>query len=191
MMPADSLKNSFPNPPSAPDVEEFCIAARNGDCEGLNRLLDRHGAAIVNARDNIDARALTWAAYSGELEAVALLLDRGADINAGGTGNKPALGWAAEMGRDETVALLLSRGASLDARDDQGISPRELAARNGHDHIVQRIDDWTEQHVRRAAEEEARRREQEASAATAERLRRLKEAVPLIPALKKNPRPGK
>ncbi len=184
MLPKNDLRHSFPSsPPPAPspdDVESFCHAARDGDKPAVEKYLDQFGAAIVNAQDTINARAITWAAFSGHDEVVKLLLDRGADINAHGTNGKPALTWAAEMGKVEVAALLLDRGASLEERDDTGTTPLEAAQRSSYQPINDLFTQWTDDRARELREAEQRKvlkEEQEARAAVAERLRKLKEGA--------------
>lgn len=179
MLLPHSLKDSFPSAPSSADIENFCIAARGGDVAAVEKFLDDFGAAIINAQDSISARAITWAAFSGNDEVVKLLLDRGADINAHGTNGKPALSWAAELGKLETVALLLDRGASLDEKDDSGLTPVDWARRSFNSAVTELIDQHIEEQARRLREVEERKelqKEQEARAAVAERLRKLKES---------------
>lgn len=62
---------------------------------------------------------------------IQLLLDRGADVNAG---DGFALQHASAWGQNTTVQLLLDRGADVNARD--GLALRE-ASTSGHDTIVQ------------------------------------------------------
>lgn len=130
MFNPDNVTYPFPGAPSPQDVEEFCSAARTGDVSKLMQFLDLYGKNIVNARDNIRARAITWAAFEGRTEIVRVLLDRGADVNAGGTDDRPALSWAAQWGHAETVKVLLDRGASIHAKDVFNKTPFD-AARDG------------------------------------------------------------
>lgn len=153
----------FPDKPSPQDVEEFCSAARTGDVSKLMQFLDLYGKNIVNARDNIQARAITWAAFEGRTEIVRVLLDRGADINAGGTDDKPALSWAAEWGHVETVKALLERGASLHAKDIHDKTPFD-AARDGRGGRAGEILSLLEQ-AKRAEELKAQREQREAEQA--------------------------
>jgi ankyrin repeat protein len=173
------LKDSFPsNPPTSEDIENFCRAAHSADINTVREHLDRFGAAIVDARDNINARALTWAAFAGDTAMVELLLDRGADINAGGTNNKPALTWAAEGGKREVVALLLDRGARLDVQDEFGTTPLMAAERSSHNGMAELIQSWLAQKEKQAQQQKREIEETAARAATLEHLKKLKEQRP-------------
>lgn len=126
--------------PTREDVQSFCEAANHGDTEAVRNFLDQFDKAIVNERDNINARALTWAAFSGQIDTVKLLIERGADINAGGTNDKPPLTWAIESGRRDVAEFLLKKGASLDVRDSSGSTPVDYAKRAGNDEMLALID---------------------------------------------------
>ena len=71
--------------------------------------------------------ALHKAVY-GKLEVVKLLLDWGADVNAGNS--YTALHVAAEYGTPEIVELLLDRGADVSLRDYRGRTALQRAERN-------------------------------------------------------------
>lgn len=94
-------------------VEAFCQAASHGDIDTVVNYLDAYGEKIINEQDAIKARAITWAAFSGHVDVVGVLLERGAAIDAGGTGGKPALSWAIDTGRVEAIDFLLKHGASM------------------------------------------------------------------------------
>jgi ankyrin len=71
---------------------------------------------------------LAWAAHGGAAATARLLLDRGADADAG------ALHAAAERGRAELVRLLLEAGADVDRRDPySGRTPLHAAVAAGPD----------------------------------------------------------
>ena len=70
------------------------------------------------------------AANNGNINEVALLLDRGADIHAE---KDEALRLAAYNGHTETVALLLDRGADIHAEKDEAL---RWATKNGYTETV-------------------------------------------------------
>lgn len=180
MLPNNNLSHSFPSGPSYDDIENFMTAAKNGQVDVVENFLNQYGAAIVNAEDNIKARAITWAAWGGCDDVIKLLLNRGAEIDAHGTSGKTALSWAAEMGKLETFALLLDRGAKLDDKDDSGTTPMEYAKRSFNTAITDYIDQHLEEQanrVRQAEQKKTMQEERDAREAVAERLRRLKEGA--------------
>lgn len=64
--------------------------------------------------------ALTTAIRYNKLENAALLLDRGADINAEGIWRETSLIWAITSGLTLAVQLLLDRGADIEGKDLNG-----------------------------------------------------------------------
>jgi len=84
-----------------------------------------------DAREEILGEALTYAARSGRIEAMALLLERGADIDAEPY-NGTALHWAVARRQPEAAAWLLGHGAGIDRRaafgGTRGVTPLHVAA---------------------------------------------------------------
>jgi beta-lactamase regulating signal transducer with metallopeptidase domain len=82
-------------------------------------------------------RALYEAAEEGDVDAIAKLLDAGADVNAaiGGDGS-PLIG-AARQGRLDAVRLLLDRGADPNGAVRGDGNPLIMAAREGHVDVVE------------------------------------------------------
>src|SRR5262245_10767286 len=93
--------------------ESLWEAARAGDAARITAALDQ--GADVNAKSRYDVTALIFAAGSGRLEAVKLLIARGADVNATDTFYK---GTAADMaggnGHNDVVLYLVQSGANAD-----------------------------------------------------------------------------
>jgi ankyrin repeat protein len=67
----------------------------------------------LDDRDRDGSTLLGWAARRGHLEALGLLLDAGARVNARDGAGRTALGWAIEAGQHEAAELLRRRGARL------------------------------------------------------------------------------
>ena len=175
MSPA--LKDDFPSAPSLREISEFCDAAKEGQAAIVTELLDKFGVTIINTRDSIDARAITWAAWAGHVDMVELLITRGAAIDAPGTYDRTALGWAVDMGRTEVIQLLLARGARTDVKDENGDTPADLARRQGKHDLAETIESFAEK--KRLAEAEAEEeRLRNAAAGNLDKLRRAHQAKP-------------
>ena len=96
---------------------------RNNDLANLRKLIYDPGAKARDARGN---SPLMYAAAIGSLESMRLLLDAGADPNAGNDFTATPLMWCA--GDAAKVRLLLSKGASVNARSSLGRTPLLIAA---------------------------------------------------------------
>jgi ankyrin repeat protein len=77
------------------------------------------------------AEALTYAARSGRIDAMAFLLEHGAEVDAEPY-NGTALHWAVQRRRPEAAAWLIDHGADLDRRAAfggvRGVTPMHVAA---------------------------------------------------------------
>jgi ankyrin repeat protein len=73
------------------------------------------------------------------LEVAALLLDRGADIDARDRQNRTVLHAAASRGQLGAVELLLAHGAAINAVDAVGLTPLHLAIKEGHIVVASRL----------------------------------------------------
>jgi ankyrin repeat protein len=102
----------------------FYDAIRTNDLKTVRTLLQ---SADVNTRDARGATSLMYAAAIGSTEALALLLDAGADPNTKNDFEATALIWAA--GDAAKSRLLIGRGADVNARSIQGRMPLMMAAR--------------------------------------------------------------
>jgi len=76
--------------------------------------------------------ALMYASKYGQLEAVKLLLQAGANIDLQEGHGRTALMYASMNGYLETVKLLLQEGANIDLQDKWGRTAPMYASRNGH-----------------------------------------------------------
>lgn len=177
------MTSRFPVPvetPSQQDINAFCSAAKiPGDLNLLKQYLGRFGAAIINERDSQQDTALTWAAWTGQKEIVAYLLEQGADINKTGMTGRTAIGWAANGGRREVVELLMDKGANTDLKDAGGSTPADLARNTGHPELADFIRENGTQKRKAAAELAAKEKaEQEGRDLVARRLDALKKHKP-------------
>jgi len=80
--------------------------------------------------------ALNTAARKGHLDAVKLLLEKGADINAQTNGQGSAINAAARNGHVNMVKFLLEKGADINLQNNRQGSALNAAARKGHLDVV-------------------------------------------------------
>lgn len=116
--------------PGKPDLDVFEAAAL-GDVERLRELLDADPAA-ANATAPDGFHPLALAAFFGRPDAVRLLLERGADVRARGTGAIRTTALEAAAAADETAIarLLLDAGADPASAQPGGFTPLHAAAQN-------------------------------------------------------------
>jgi ankyrin repeat protein len=91
--------------------DEFLEAVKRGDTSAVADLL-RSQPNLVRFAGEYDKTGLHWAAETDQVEVARILLDAGADVEAGTSWGATPLGWAAVMGSVRVADLLLSRGAS-------------------------------------------------------------------------------
>lgn len=101
----------------------LCVAADHAHTSIIKYITDRKLTDIC-ARDNY---ALRFSAAKGNLEAVKLLVENGANVNAK---SGQAIKWAAEKGRFDVVKYLLKKGSI------SRIEAFELAAEHAHITII-------------------------------------------------------
>lgn len=87
-------------------------------------LVDQHGLD-VNEATYQNARPLHMAMLRPDM--AKWLIAHGAQVNAGAAEGSVALHWACSQGKAETVEVLLKAGADRQVKDQQGMSPLQLA----------------------------------------------------------------
>jgi len=114
---------------------DFLSAASQGNVAKLNELVDK---VNVDARLSEDGEtALHRAASRGHLNAVALLLDHGAKVDATDGEDVTPLILASYRGQTDVVKLLLERGAAVNAREKRnGLSSLSHAVGRGEKELV-------------------------------------------------------
>lgn len=118
---------------SAPAI---VLAARSGDVAGLKAAIG--SGAGVDLEDPMSRRtALHFAADSGNMEAIALLIEAKANANAKDRTGKTPVTIAAERGRAEALRTLLKAGGDPSVRDQVQGSPLLWAAGLGTPETVQ------------------------------------------------------
>jgi len=119
----------------------FIRAAKAADLPAMHLLLE-HGADPTLAATRNAITPLMAAAGVGTqendttgryktqaqtIEAIQLLLDKGADVNATTADGRTALHGAALQGYDEVIKFLVAKGADLYAKDHKGFTPLDTA----------------------------------------------------------------
>jgi ankyrin repeat protein len=122
---------SADDPRATPDaVAELHAAVSMGDPAGVERALAR-GAPVDATESCATITPLMWAARSGDLGLVQLLLAHGADVHAQTPAFGTPLSNAASSGNPQVLELLLSHGADPDAGRPDGYTPLMSAAAAG------------------------------------------------------------
>jgi len=98
---------------------------------------DDHWVAVsARMRGDVISHVFYCACRNGHTAVAALLLERGADVNAKGVFGGTALHWAAINGHKDTVGFLVANGADLAIRDEKFDStPEQWAAEGEHDEV--------------------------------------------------------
>ena len=115
-------------------------AAKRGDLPAISEWLKK--GVKVDARDEWDDTALTWAASGGHTDVCRLLIEKGAAVNVRQYEGATPLILAADKGHLEIVKLLVEAGADVNAhhaREEQPVIA--FAARGGHRSVVDYLKD--------------------------------------------------
>ena len=80
-----------------------------------------------------------YAASAPEPQALALLLDKGAPVDARSPNGTTPLMMAAKYGSERSVELLLSRGADPGAVNDRQLGAADFARQAGRDALAERL----------------------------------------------------
>ncbi len=110
------------------------LVAIQGDLDLARRLLER-GAQV----NQPGWAPLHYAASGPEPRMIALLLDRGADIDAGSPNGSTALMMAARYGSEAGVDLLLQRGADTKRRNERQLAAADFARQAGRQKLAERL----------------------------------------------------
>jgi ankyrin repeat protein len=117
------------------------LAAFFGKVDGMQRLIERGADVRMTARNFMKVQPLHAAVAARSAEGVALLLARGADVNARQqVGYTPLMG-AASGGRDDIVDLLLGKGADPSLVSEDGKTAASIAAEHGHTKVAAKLAD--------------------------------------------------
>ncbi len=117
------------------NIKELLFAAKNGDLEKLESLLES-GNLDVDAANEYGITALFHAAKEGHYEIVKFLIDNGAEVGLGDRSETNALMNAARNGHYEIVKFLLKSGAEVNFASKDNMTALAYAIENGHSAVV-------------------------------------------------------
>ena len=87
----------------------------------------------IDPKNNDGSTPLHWSARKGDVEAVKMLLEAGANVHARAKHGSTPLHWAAYGGtfeaikrKVEAIKILLEAGADVNAKDEDGDTPFEI-----------------------------------------------------------------
>jgi ankyrin repeat protein len=123
------------NAPNRVGETALMLAALQGRMDLVQRLLSR-GAAV--AQDGWTP--LHYAASGPDPQIVALLLERGAAIEARSPNGTTALMMAAGYGSEHSAALLLERDADTQVRNERGLNAADFARAAGREALAKRLE---------------------------------------------------
>jgi len=114
----------------------LALAARLGDQNMVELLLE--AGALVDSKSKMRHRTpLSFAASSGHVPVVEILLRHKAAVNAPDCYYRTPLSFAAGDGHKVVVELLLENGAAIDFKDFEDRTPLSYAVVNGHQAVVE------------------------------------------------------
>ena len=117
-------------------------AALAGDTAAIRKAVT-DGAKIdsLDTRANPNGRyALNWATLANKVDAVKLLLELKAPIDAQNYTGFTALLHAAEAGSLDAAKILLAAGADPDHANREGVTASVIASARGHDALARLLD---------------------------------------------------
>ena len=95
------------------------------------------GGMPVDSFDGYGRTALQQAARYNRTDVIHELLQRGADVNKRDRYfGRTALHWSAMNNNTDAIRLLLENGASTTIKDDEGLTPIDIARQYNHQEAV-------------------------------------------------------
>ncbi len=114
-------------------AQEIFDAVKSNDLAKVKALIEKD-VSLTNVKDDINNTPLHYAAESGYLALVKLLVSKGADIKSTNNQLNSPLNMAILNGKDEVSEYLIEHGSDLRHQNIMGYTPLHLAAR--HNRII-------------------------------------------------------
>lgn len=134
-----SPAGSPPTPASAPlPAADIYQAAKKGDLATVTKLVEAK-PELRDARNDMGATALHFAANNGQLEVVRYLLEKGADANIVDKMGVTPLLVAITHRQAEIARALLEKGANVSIPGPQGLSLLHIAVMSGQPEVLAMI----------------------------------------------------
>ena len=134
-----ALTDVSANAEAAKTAKEQCkalnVAAKRGRVAEIQELVGA-GVDVNNTLGGAGRTPLHWASQKGQLEAVELMLQLGANAATKDHSGQTALHWAASKGCAAVSKVLLAGGASISAADKHANTPLHIASQSGHLSLV-------------------------------------------------------
>eukprot|EP00730_Choanoeca_flexa_P011139 TRINITY_DN23866_c0_g1_i1.p1 TRINITY_DN23866_c0_g1~~TRINITY_DN23866_c0_g1_i1.p1 ORF type:complete len:193 (+),score=31.86 TRINITY_DN23866_c0_g1_i1:102-680(+) len=120
----------------SPQCEHILRLAEKGQADDLKLFLEQrvqsmHLNETVACLGPIKRQPLHFAALQGRTNAINVLLDHGADVDARERYGVSSLMYAAMKGHVDAIRLLVQRGAEINAKNHNKWTPLHYAARHG------------------------------------------------------------
>lgn len=117
-------------------TKDLFAAVEDGRQNTVSKLIENH-PQWVDSRSDLGNSPLFIAAYHGHHGVAEVLIDAGASVDNGGSGEMAPLHAAAIRGHMDIVNLLLAAGANANVQDSQGRTPLFFAAQEGHAEVAE------------------------------------------------------
>ena len=117
--------------------QQLVLAGRVGDDDMVKALLTRSDTKVfLDQQDESGSSALMYAASNGRIEAVRVLLAKGANPNMQNRGGATALIWASYNNQYDVAKFLLEHGADPNLQAVDGFTALMAAGSNGRTRIA-------------------------------------------------------